>query len=176
MEKDRLFFVDAETDGLNGNYISIAIIVTDLDCIEQERYYYGIDKNRLCVSDEWTKKNVIPIMGSYAEKADEQELLESFWSVWMKYRDRAYAIGDVIYPVEARLFQRCVYKDVNDRGYYGPFPFIDLSSILFAHNIDPLSEREQLTSKEFKNESIQHNALYDVEMTIDIYKNLMRKS
>ena len=173
MIKNKLFFIDAETDGLNGSFISVAIIVTDMECKEIERLYCGISKEKLDVKDEWTIKNVLPILGQYEEVNNEEELLERVWQSWEKYSNCAYAIGDVIFPVEARLFQKCIMKNVSERGMQGPFPLLDLASLLYANKIDPLCDREKILCNQ--NDNLQHNALYDVETMIKIYKYLKEK-
>ena len=174
MKGEKLFFIDAETDGLNGKFISVGIVVTDMKCNEIERVYYGIRKDKLIVTDPWTKENVLPFMGDYVEVEDEGELLEKVWKMWEKHGDESYAIADVIYPVEARLFQKCVYADEVNRCKKGPFPFIDISSLLYAKNIDPLTSREQLIGDEHIMNGRIHNAMYDVEVMIAIYKIIMK--
>ncbi len=159
MTKDKYFIVDAETDGLYGDFISAAVIVTDIDFNELEHAYYGICEKNLKVTDEWVRENVLPKMGEYTECCDEAELLERVWELWMKYRETAYAIGDVIHPVESRLFAKCVQRDEATRKMLGPYPFLDVASILFTKGEDPLVERKNFYGM---NGECQHNALDDV--------------
>lgn len=172
MIKKKLFFVDAETDGLYGAFLSIAVIVTDYEGNELERYYWGIDPERLEVKSEWVKKNVLPIMGTYKICQDEDELLENFWQVWEKYKRDAYAIADVGFPVETALFRQCVLRDIEKRQMDGPFPLIDLSNILLAKGINPLIDRMELAEKK---EKPMHNALTDVEISIGIWRKIWQK-
>jgi hypothetical protein len=90
------------------------------------------------------------------------------WDCWTKYADDAYAVGDVIYPVEAGLFEKCVELDVEKNKFRGPFPLLDLSSLLYSKGIDPLTERESLLEQ--NPEGTQHNALYDTETSVQIFK------
>lgn len=165
-----LFFVDAETDGLYGSFLSVGIIVTDQECREIERFYYGINKARMVVTDAWTREHVLPILGEYEICESEEELLDRVWAAWMKYHDSAFAIADVTYPVEARLFRRCVEKDIAVRKLMGPFPFLDLSSLLYARGYEPLADRKNLSRYDH---GPQHNALFDVEMEVQIYRNII---
>lgn len=171
--KDRLFFVDAETDGLYGTVISFAVIVTDNSGNEMERFYYGIEKSKLQVQDEWVKENVIPKLGDYQECSSQKELYEKFWQVWEPYCERAYAIADVAYPVECQLFRNAVLLKENERKWKAPFPLLDLSVMLYAKGIDPLIERMEFAEYN-KDENNQHNALFDVEMSIRIYQKLQK--
>lgn len=170
LDKKTLFFIDAETDGLYGAFISVAIVVLDPECNEIERHYLGIKKEKLKVENDWVKKNVLPILGDYKECEDEDELLSCVWDIWNKYSDNSYAIADVAYPVEMRLFEKCIMKDPNNRAFKGPYPFIDLSSILMARNIDPMMERSKIVSL---GDSRQHNAMDDVDISIKLWKELM---
>ncbi len=169
MDNKNLFFLDAETDGLYGEFISIAVIVTDSDFREVERFYGGIKKSTLQVKNEWVRENVIPILGDYQEFDTEEELMTAMWNLWFKYRENAYAVADVMYPVEARLFERLVKMDSENRIYQGPYPFLDISSMLFIKGFDPVTDRPVLTSA---NPSLRHNAVYDVEQMIHIFKAL----
>ncbi len=169
-EKDKLFFVDAECDGLYGAFITVAGMIIDVEGNEVERFYYGIQKENLHVKSEWVKENVLPKLGNYTVFPNEREMLEAFWEKWMKYQKDAYAIGDVIYPVECRLFQKCVEQNEIERSFLAPYPLLDLASMLYARGIDPLSERTKLSGC-IKN-AIQHNALFDIEMTTEIWKQL----
>lgn len=176
----KLFFIDAETDGLHGSFIAVAIIVTDSECNEINRSYIGIKKENLVVNDPWTRENVLPILGEYREMQTEQELLEEVWKIWRENSD-AYMVGDVIFPVEARLIQRCIDLNQEERKFQGPYPFIDLSNILFASGFDPDCSRNELLLQlcfqqdYMKISGQQHNALYDVETTILLYKSLMKE-
>lgn len=169
----KLFFIDAETDGLYGAFISAAIVITAEDGREVERFYYGIHQKNLQVDDPWVRENVLPVMGDYTPCENEDELLERIWKIWEKYRSDSYVIGDVIYPVEARLFMECVSHDKSRRKYKAPYPLLDLSSILYAKGIDPLEEREKLSGT--MGSAGKHNALRDVLISIEIYKKIFGK-
>lgn len=173
-----LLFIDAETDGLYGPFISVAIIVTDSDCKEIERFYYGIKRENLNIKTQWVIENVVPYLGEYEECESEHELLKKVWEVWSKYKDTSYAIADVCFPVEARLFERCVGEDLA-RYYEGPFPLLDLSSFLYAKGVDPLIDRKKLVDEDtllrLSREGRQHNALYDIEIAIEIYKKYVQE-
>lgn len=169
MSKQDLFFVDAETNGLYGSFLTVAIIRTDCFCNELDRHYFGIKTENMVVTDPWTRENVVPILGEYTPCEDEYDLLERVWALWAACREHSYAVAYVAYPVEARLFSECVRHDETRRRFNGPFPLIDLSTILFARGMDPLNLPDDDPAPETK----QHNALYDVEQMIKIYKKAM---
>ena len=171
--KDKLFFVDAECDGLYGAFLSVGIVVTTLLGEELDRAYFGIRKERLVVNDEWTRLNVLPIMGGYQEVDDENMLLEKTWEFWMKYQSDSYAVADVAYPVETRLFQSCVEIDRQARMFLAPFPLMDLSNMLYLRGLEPLIERKELLPEQYT--CTEHNALEDSRMSAMIWKTMFAK-
>lgn len=170
--RNKFLFVDAETDGLYGSFLSIAVILTDYEGNEIERYYWGINPKTLQIQSEWVMQNVVPIMGDYEICRNEDELLDKFWNVWDKNRENTFAVADVCYPVESTLFQRCVLHDLEERQMKGPFPLLDLSSMLLAKGIDPLVDRVELSDENGKK---MHNALTDVEISVEIWRKVCQK-
>lgn len=169
-ERKKKIFLDAESDGLYGKLLSIAVIVLDEDNVEIERNYWGLDLKKAEIKSEWVETHVLPIMGQFECCENEEEMLGKFWAVWSKYKETAYVVVDVGYPVEMRVFEKCVQMNLVEREYQGPYPMIDLSSILLAKGIEPLTERKKLVEHEL---SEQHNALVDVETSIEIWKKFV---
>lgn len=170
--RKKLVFVDMETDGLYGSVLSVAMIATDWSGNELEKVYYGIKKEKIHVTSEWVKENVLPRMGKYEEYDNEQELLSKVWQFWLKYEKDAYMIGDVCFPVEAGFLTKCVKQNVDEYMFKAPFPLLDISSMLLAKGYDPLVERKTLCQGTETNE---HNALYDAGMSVEIWKKLIVK-
>lgn len=75
------------------------------------------------------------------------------------------------YPVEARLFARCVSADLQRRRFLAPFPLYDLSTLLKAKNLPPLKERQKLSEKALTS----HDAMNDVRMTAVIWNRLIQE-
>ena len=140
----KFLFIDAETDGLYGSFLTVGLVVTDDAGNMIEKAYYGIKKENMMISDGWTRENVFPVLGDYEACEDEAELLEKVWAFWMKYREDAYAAADVMYPVESRLFMKCVMNN--------------------AELLDE-DEKRMMANK-------THNALNDAEMTAAIWFKL----
>ena len=149
----KFLFIDAETDGLYGSFLTVGLVVTDDAGNMIEKAYYGIIKENMMISDVWTRENVFPVLGDYEACEDEAELLEKVWAFWMKYREDAYAA---------------------ERKYLGPFPMLDLSSLLMAAGYDPLIDRAELLDEDEKQMMANktHNALNDAEMTAAIWFKL----
>lgn len=168
--KNELVFIDVETDGLYGSFLTVAMIATDIEGNELERAYYGICKKNMKVTEPWVIENVIPRLGEYEPCEDESELLKKAWCFWLRYQEKAYAVCDVGYPVEARFFNACVELDVTEYAMKAPFPLLDISSLLYAKGYNPIINRGELIGEQ--HEDRIHNALYDVEVSIQIWKKL----
>lgn len=168
---NKYIFIDAETDGLYGPFISVAMIVLDRNGNEESSFYGGIANPINFVNNQWVKENVLPIMGEYEHFSDENSLLCAVWNFWKRYTNNAYMIGDVIHPVESRLMTKCLQL-FGENEFEGPFPMLDLASILYAKGIDPLIDRKQLLNTD-KIDLKQHNPLDDVRITMKIWKNLI---
>ena len=166
----KLVFIDAETDGLYGMFLTVGMKVTDEKGHEMDRAYYGIKRENMHVSQAWVQENVIPILGEYEPCEDEEELLEKTWEFWMKHREDAYAVADVPFPVEFRLFAKCVEKNPAERATLAPFPLLDLASVLWANGIEPLADRSGLLEGDVQ--AKQHNAYADAEMCAEILQKI----
>ncbi len=174
MNEKNLLFIDAETDGLYGTFLSVAMIVAALDGQELSRAYYGLKQELLDeVKTPWVRENVLSNLGDYEPCNSEAELLERVWAYWQKYKENTYMVVDVSFPVEVRLMQSCVLADPENRSFDAPYPFLDLSSMLYTVGIDPLTERKALLGSDWKN--LQHNAMYDVETAMEIWKKYIRR-
>lgn len=169
-----LCFIDAESDGLYGTFLTVAAVVISPQGKELDRIYSGIAKENMQVKTPWVVQNVLPVLGEYTPCNTEAELLERTWQFWQKHADTAYAVADVISPVEARLFAACVQADPAARAFAAPFPLLDLSSMLYAKGIEPLADRLALASH--TPDAPLHNALFDVELAISIYKQYIAPS
>lgn len=166
--KNKLVFVDAETDGLYGSFLTVGLAAMDMEGNIIERAYYGIRRENLRVTDVWTRENVLPVLGDYEACENEDELLEKAWTFWMRYQQEAYAVADVVSPVEARLFMQCVQKNETMRKWQAPFPLLDLASMLMAAGYDPLIDRNRLLGRTAASE--KHNALYDALTAAEIWR------
>ena len=171
--KNKLVFLDVETDGLYGSFLTVALIATDWEGNELERAYLGIRREKMHITEPWVEENVLPRLGEYEPVDTEEELLRKAWDFWLRYREEAYAVCDVGYPVEARFLKACVELDVKQNAMLAPFPLVDLSSLILAKGYEPLINREELVAD--YESTKQHNELYDVEVSIEVWKKLMSK-
>ena len=161
MDRSLCFFLDAETDGLYGRFLSAAVLVTDSAGTEIEHLYAACAVAKEEISSEWVLENVFPHLCKAEIIVDsEYEMLERIWALWMKYRERAVCIADVGFPVEARLLSECVRHDLSAREFLAPFPLLDLSTMLLAHGMPWNESRRSLSGLDVA----AHDPLNDVRL------------
>ncbi len=164
------FFVDAESDGLYGAFLSIAAIVMDKNGEELDRFYASLNVSPEQITSEWVKENVYPsLKNAEIFFAAEGEMLEAFWTFWMKHREDSICIAHVQYPVEARLFMRCVMENATERAFLGPFPLYDLSTLLMAKGFSFDADMQALSGLNLK----AHDAMNDVRMMSAVWNKLV---
>lgn len=163
-------FVDAETDGLYGETIAIAAIVVDEAETEIDRFYEQRKINTEDLENDWTKEHVVPLLGESRIWDTEEQLLESFWQFYRKY-SKSDIIADVAYPVEANVFRKCIRLNQEERQYEGPFPLLDLSSMLYVAAPEYILERKAALAGEWQ----EHNALSDVCMSYAMWKKYIKE-
>ena len=170
-------FVDAETDGLYGGFLSVASIVVDEAGRETDIFYGMVKDPESKIHSEWVRENVLPYLGKPVRSEDdlydsERDLIEAFYTFYMSHSD-CEVIADVPCPVESRLFIKAVEYDLKNREFKAPFPLMDLSSMLYANGITPHTERRSIVDC---SDLVLHNALDDVRMSIRVWKKLKGKA
>ena len=164
------FFVDAESDGLYGAFLSVAAMVTDDAGAELDCFYASVNISCEQIHSEWVKENVYPDLKNAEAFFDtEAELLDAFWSFWMKHREDSACIAYVQYPVECRLFTRCVMKNEMERAFLGPFPLYDLSTLLAARGFPFNPDMQALSGLNLR----AHDAMNDVRMMAAVWNRLI---
>lgn len=171
--KSKTFFVDCETDGLYGKFLSIAAVVADNSGSIEDEFYMAIKCEIDDIENNWVKENVYDSLKSaYQEAEDEDDLLEAFWRFWLKYRENTICVAFVQYPVEARLFSSCINKDFTTRALLGPYPLYDLSTLLYSVGIDTKSvDMNSLSGLDL----ISHDAMNDVKMMAAVWNRIINK-
>jgi len=173
----KIFSFDAETDGLWGQAFAIsAAVYEDGTLAATFTAYLGPDG----VTDSWVKENVLPKLGDLAvTHADYDAMLASFAKFYLGNKKDAEVIAHMGVPVEAK-----VLLDMHARGligdWDGPFPFLDVASVLKARGEDPTSvdkynERNGLMAHRSEVVGLTpHHPLYDSIAAAIAYMHLMQ--
>ena len=169
MMKEQLFFVDAESDGLYGKFLSVAALVTDRDGNELDRFYGAVRVTVEDIRSEWVRENVFPYLTN-AEFIFECEnaMLEAFWEFWLKHRESADCVSYVPYPVESRLFISCVTQNTDERQFLAPFPLYDLATVLELRGCNYDSDMQTLSGLDL----VSHDAMNDVRIAASVWRKL----
>lgn len=162
------FFVfDVESVGLHGEAFAVGICVVDQSGKEHAALLFG-KRYQSCKgtfdSFEWIRKTVPDF------EFQTGDMLEGFWHSWWYWKQRgAVMAADVPWPVESAFLSRCINANHSAREFSGPYPLIDVASVLFACGYDPLATYPRL-----ENEVPQHNPLADARQSARLLTMALR--
>lgn len=133
--------VDAEVDGFWGDQFAIAAVVLDYDG-QKVAEFEGRVTDMSVVRDQWVQEHIVPLCEELTPRGSARELRQDFWEFWLAWRDKALPMADCGAVVEGGLFRSCVEDDLEPRFWQGPFPLLDLGTLLLACGINPRAYRE----------------------------------
>lgn len=172
MTIDRIISIDAETNGLSGYAFAVAMTLTD-STGELDTFVRRCPIGEIVI-DDWVAKNVIPAItdipvncpGGYEQLLAEIGMQIDAWG-----GKAVPLIAHVAWPVEARLLLD-VYS--GKRVWDGPYPLIDVASVLLAHGHDPLTVDGYLTKNDIAGpDGSPHHPLYDARAAERCYRHLL---
>lgn len=167
---NRLVSIDAECNGLAGRAFAVAMTLSDhtgeLDHIV---YRCPIDNP----VDDWVAENVLPAIEDIEINcADYDGLLFNLRERHFDWAEEGTPLAaHVAWPVEARLLLDMLPgEDI----WRGPYPLIDVSSVLLAKGHDPLSVDNYLRDHELPApDGSPHNPLYDARAAERCLRHLL---
>ncbi|HEY6117141.1 MAG TPA: hypothetical protein VI172_14410 [Candidatus Dormibacteraeota bacterium] len=170
-DRDRIISIDAECNGLGGQAFAVAMTLSDrTGDLEQVVYRCPIVEP----VNDWVKANVLPAIDDVEENCASyagmlHNLREAYFP-WAEDSD-AITIGHVVWPVEARLLlDMYPGEDI----WHGPYPLIDVASVLLAKGHNPLSVDDYLREHSVPApEGSPHHPLYDVRAAERCFRHLM---
>ena len=135
MKTDLFLVFDVESIGLHGEAFAVGWCVVNragerlteglLACSPSTAV--GTEKNREWVTDE------VPPLDTYC--TNPHEVRTRFWEeIWLSWKAKgAVLVADCGWPVESRFLAACVDDDPDNREWQGPYPFLDLATVLLMH-------------------------------------------
>lgn len=158
----RRMVFDVESIGLHGEAFAVAWVVL-LDGKRVEEGWVACDPDQAAGTEEgrkWIMENVIgsPGLDAPLEGAPPVNMVDRptsvfnfFWSVWQHQKAQGAELwADCAWPVEARLLIRAVdymfppFRKLNmpegTRDWEGPYPLLDISTLVLACGLDPTAE------------------------------------
>lgn len=170
--------VDAESLGLHGPAFAVGAVALTASAVADyragRRAHPWVEEMRAAcdprpllarcvVEDEdraWLEAHVWPHLGDNLLPSD-RAVREAFWSFWRRWAERgAWLVADCGWPVEAGLLSACVRDEWPARCYQGPYPMLDLATVLWATGVDP-----RLTFSREPDELPAHDPLRDARQT-----------
>ena len=92
------------------------------------------------------------------------EMRRDFWNEWRKRSSSTLLIADCAWPVESNFIAACVADFPSERKSQGPYPLLDIPSVLFGLN-RPINDcHERLPS-----ELPAHHPLHDARQSARIF-------
>lgn len=142
---------DTEHPFVEEFYVACSLPALEFDaCIDYANY-------------DWCMKNVWPALPQVL-LPNERAVRDAFWEFWRKWADRgAVLMADCGWPVEANFLSACIADDHRVREYEGPYPLLDLSTLLWrvGHNPTDTFDRQL-------HELPAHNPLMDARQSARI--------
>lgn len=126
--------------------------------------------------DRYGRIVALPHLHSYQQVKHPQEVRQFFWSAWLAIRHEgagrtdidARMLSDCGWPVEANFLSACVSDAPAGRSWQGPYPLLDLGSIIVAKGGDPLEVFARTDS-----ELPEHHPTADALQSLRIYCEAM---
>jgi len=146
----RILSFDVESVGLHGQGFAVGwVVLQDGQEVSSGYAACPIDAADGAQSDrEWVEANVCPHL---PEPTHDNVLAvrDAFWAVWLAERERgAVMLTDCGWPVEARFLSACIDDDPEERRWQGPYPLLDVASLLLAAGMDPLGKYDRLDTEQ----------------------------
>jgi hypothetical protein len=167
---DRLISIDAETNGLPGRAFAVAMTLSD-STGELDRVVYRCPIDEPV--DDWVTANVLPAIEDIeVNSSGYDNLLFNLREKHFEWsEDGTPVLAHVAWPVEARLLLDLLPgEDV----WRGPYPLIDVASVLLAHGHNPISVDEYNAAHGIPAPSgSPHHPLYDARAAERCLRHLL---
>lgn len=174
MDFNYLFVFDVESLGLYGCGYSVGGVVVDKTGKIYEEFKFSAPKEAAPEGSpedmEWVEKN-IPFLPPNVTNISH--IRDSFWKKWIECKTKYSGLimaADCNYPVEAQFLIDCVKQDESARKWNGPYPFVDIGSVLLAAGVDPLQTFDRLPD-----EFPIHDPLADAKQSARILVDILKK-
>lgn len=135
---------DVESIGLHGEGYAVGYVVIrggkEVDSNCNACLPSSINSDYHQQDMDWVEKNIPPIS---ADHMNASQVREAFWQRWDFWKRRgALLAADCAWPVEAGFLRDCIANDL-DRRWDGPYPLLEVSTMLLAAGMDPLGTHER---------------------------------
>lgn len=169
----KFFVFDVESIGLHGEAFAVAGGVYCEDGSRESEFCFSVDPSG-CFGREddrkWVSEN-IPTSIIEQTHRFPRNMRDAFWARWMRAKeDGAVMAADCPWPVEAKFLIDCISDHPIGRNWEGPYPFIDIASVIMASGDDPLANSDRLPD-----ELPKHHPLGDARQSARILFEALSK-
>jgi hypothetical protein len=144
---------DVESIGLHGQAYAVGGVVIDQTGFEHRSFKLAVNPEG-CSGDaddrQWVVEN-IPLIGHTHQ--DAEAMRDSFWKVWKVVKEDFPGItmaAECAWPVETNFLSACVRDQRQERKWEGPYPLLEISSVMTAAGMDPMATYDRLEGEQPK--------------------------
>lgn len=165
----KVISIDVESNGLGGKAFAFAAVLTD-ESGELDTLVLRCPITYQPV-DPWVAEHVLPALTDLAENCNGYNDLTLGWREWFaQHRDDAVVIAHIPWPVEDRFLRYAHDPDL----FAGPYPLVDVASVLLAKGHDPLTVDGYLDAHGIERPpGSPHHPLYDARAAERCYRHVM---
>ena len=138
---------DVESVGLHGEGFAVGWVVRDEQGQEIDSGYLAcpivVARGESVEDRQWVTENICPHLPE-SNCANPREVRSRFWKQWLQWKEQGYTLwADCGWPVEANFLSACVQDDWGDRCWAGPYPLMEIATVLQMAGMDPLGKYER---------------------------------
>lgn len=161
-QKGRLFFVfDVESVGLHGDGFAVAggVYCDNGSALREFQFSCPTLECEGTQADrEWVFANCPQLAITHRTP---KAMRQGFRKQWILAKNEgALMAADCPWPVEAKFLEACIEDDKIARNWEGPYPLIDIGSVLLGGGMDPLGKYSRTAS-----ELPEHDPLADARQS-----------
>lgn len=157
---------DVESNGLHGDAFAVAGVL--MDDSRQILSQFVARCPIIGPVDSWVSDNVLGPMNTMPDTApDARTMRDAFWKWYLEVKPQSgLIVAANPYPVEARFLISCQQDDMPAREFDHPFPYFDLSSMLYSLGFQtPAARHEFVAAAVGDAQGEAHNPLWDATAT-----------
>ncbi len=172
MNEDLVLSIDVETNGLIGLpfIVYAAVFSPQGECLNT-----FLGRCELLEPEEFVKEQVLPACEHIPINCDSMDdLLRKFAKFYLQY-DSLRVISHIPFPVETNFFS-LLQEDILIGEFQGPYPLIDVGSMLLLAGENPTSLEEYMKKHQIEPPSgVAHDPEYDAKSAFSVYQHLIAR-
>lgn len=153
----KVFVFDVESIGLYGEGYAVGGGIYHEDGTREKEFCFSCPPESAfgdADDRDWIAKNIPPLVVTHIRP---YEMRQAFWNEWLAAKEQGIPMAaECGFPVETNFLAACVHNDKQSNKWSGPYPFVEISSIMAAAGLDPMATYERVGD-----ENPKHHPLAD---------------